>query len=73
MFMIICWGLREKRPSGAPAVGVSAEGLLRQKEYKKRGIGNTSPEFLKEIRAPGFLEELAWRPILTHVFCTLFD
>ncbi len=23
----------------------------------------TTPEFLKEIRAPGFLEKLAWKPI----------
>ena len=42
--------------AGAPGVGVSAGGLLRPEKYKKHGIGNTSPEFLKEIRAQGFLE-----------------
>ena len=54
------------------AGGVVSEGeFLRPKGHKKHGTGNTSSEFLKEIRTPGFLEELALKPILTHVFCTL--
>ena len=52
-------------------VVVSEGELLRPKGHKKHGTGNTSSEFLKEIRTPGFLEELALKPILTHVFCTL--